>query len=67
MIDAQFAAAGWLAQGRGEMNRNAGVGVAVCEYPLASGPCDYMLIVGGKACGVIESKAAGATLSGVAE
>lgn len=49
------------------MNRTAGLGVAVREYPLASGPCDYLLLVDGKACGVIEAKAAGATLSGVAE
>lgn len=49
------------------MNRNAGLGVAVREYPLASGPCDYLLLVAGKACGVVEAKAAGATLSGVAE
>ncbi len=49
------------------MNRNAGLGVAVREYPLASGPCDYLLLIAGKACGVVEAKAAGATLSGVAE
>ncbi len=49
------------------MNRSAGLGVAVREYPLASGPCDYLLLVAGKACGVVEAKAAGATLSGVAE
>lgn len=48
------------------MNRNAALGVAVREYPLASGPCDYLLLVAGKACGVVEAKAAGATLSGVA-
>jgi len=49
------------------MNRSASLGVAVREYPLASGPCDYLLLVAGKACGVVEAKAAGATLSGVAE
>ncbi len=49
------------------MNRTAALGVAVREYPLSSGPCDYLLFVAGKACGVIEAKAAGATLSGVAE
>src|SRR5690606_20282801 len=32
-----------------------------------AGPCDYLLFVGGKACGVIEAKKAGITLSGVAE
>lgn len=49
------------------MNRTAALGVAVREFPLASGPCDYLLIVAGKACGVIEAKRAGTTLSGVAE
>ena len=67
VIDAQLAAAGWVVQHRAEMNRTASLGVAVREFPLAAGPCDYLLIVGGKACGVIEAKAAGATLSGVAE
>ena len=67
VIDAQLAAAGWLVQDRGAMNRSAGLGLAVREYPLATGPCDYLLLVAGKACGVVEAKAAGATLSGVAE
>ena len=67
VIDEQLAAAGWLVQDRDAMNRRAGLGVAVREYPLASGPCDYLLLVSGKACGVIEAKAAGNTLSGFAE
>ena len=67
VIDAQLAAAGWVIQDRDTLNRSASLGVAVREYQLATGPCDYLLIVGGKACGVIEAKAAGATLSGVAE
>ena len=67
VIDAQLALAGWVVQDRAAMNRSAALGVAVREYPLASGPCDYLLLVAGKACGVVEAKAAGATLSGVAE
>jgi type I restriction enzyme R subunit len=67
LIDAQLAAAGWLVQDRAAMNRLAGLGVAVREYPLADGHCDYLLIVEGKACGVIEAKPAGTTLSGVAD
>ena len=67
MIDAQLTASGWLVQDRAAMNRSAGLGVAVREYPLATGPCDYLLLIAGKACGVVEAKAAGATLSGVAE
>ena len=39
------------------MNRRAGTGVAAREFQLASGSCDYLLLVGGKACGVVEAKA----------
>ncbi|QYE37231.1 DEAD/DEAH box helicase family protein (plasmid) [Polymorphobacter sp. PAMC 29334] len=67
VIDVQLAMAGWLVQDRADMNRNAGLGVAVREYQLATGPCDYLLFVAGKACGVVEAKPAGVTLSGVAE
>ncbi|HMO41916.1 MAG TPA: hypothetical protein PKB04_01025, partial [Phenylobacterium sp.] len=67
LIDAQLAAAGWIVQDREEMNLGAGLGVAVREYRLGSGPCDYLLIVDRKACGVIEAKPEGRTLSGVAE
>ncbi len=66
-IDAQLAAAGWTVQDRAAMSRNAALGVAVREYPLAAGPCDYLLLVAGRACGIVEAKPAGTTLSGVAE
>ncbi len=49
------------------MNLGAGLGVAVREYPLSAGPCDYLLIVDRKACGVVEAKPEGVTLSGVAD
>ena len=49
------------------MNLGASLGVAVREYPLPSGPCDYLLFVDRKACGVIEAKPEGMTLTGVAE
>ncbi|MGI4797384.1 MAG: DEAD/DEAH box helicase family protein, partial [Janthinobacterium lividum] len=65
LIDHQLAAAGWVVQNRADLNRNASLGVAVREYPMATGPCDYLLFVAGKACGVIEAKPAGSTLSGV--
>ena len=42
-IDGQLAKAGWLVQLREEMNRSAGLGVAVREFPTASGPVDYAL------------------------
>ncbi|MBG53094.1 MAG: restriction endonuclease subunit R [Rhodobiaceae bacterium] len=66
-IDASLSAAGWVIQNNDEFNRNAALGVAVREFQLASGPCDYLLFVDGKAAGVIEAKKAGMTLSGVAE
>jgi type I restriction enzyme R subunit len=67
LIDAQLRAAGWVIQDRDEMNLGAGLGVAVREYPLAAGPCDYLLFVDRRACGVLEAKPEGKTLSGVAE
>jgi type I restriction enzyme R subunit len=67
VIDAQLAAAGWVIQDRDAMNRDAGLGVAVREFMMTNGPCDYLLIVQGRACGVIEAKKDGATLAGFAE
>jgi type I restriction enzyme R subunit len=66
-IDQLLADAGWLLQDRNQFDRNAGTGVAVREFQLPAGPCDYLLFVDGKAAGVIEAKKAGVTLSGVAE
>src|SRR5271166_6466471 len=66
-IDGQLAEAGWLVQSREEMNRSAGLGVAVREFPTASGPVDYALFVGGTLCGVVEAKPEGMTLSGFSD
>lgn len=66
-IDTLLTAAGWVIQDMATFNRNAAEGVAVREFVLPNGPCDYLLFVGGKAAGVIEAKKAGVTLSGVAE
>lgn len=66
-IDSLLKAAGWVVQDMAAFNRNAAEGVAVREFVLPNGPCDYLLFVGGKAAGVIEAKKAGVTLSGVAE
>ncbi|MEO5799823.1 MAG: type I restriction-modification enzyme R subunit C-terminal domain-containing protein [Gemmatimonadales bacterium] len=52
-------------QDRSALNIHAGRGVAVREYPLASGPVDYLLLVDGQAVGVVEAKPEGHTLSGV--
>ena len=66
-IDIALVAAGWLIQDRAELNLTAGRGVAVREFPMASGHgfADYMLFVGGKAVGVLEAKPAGYPLTSV--
>lgn len=48
-------------------NLHAARGVALREFPLnpGHGTADYMLYVDGRACGVIEAKKQGATLTGV--
>ena len=66
-IDHLLSKAGWVIQDVDEINLGAGLGVAVREYPTKTGPVDYALFVNRKAIGVIEAKAAGTTLSGVAE
>lgn len=66
-IDAVLSSAGWVIQNVSGLNRNAATGVAVREFQLPSGPCDYLLFVGGKAAGVIEAKREGSTLSAVSE
>lgn len=66
-IDGLLPGAGWLLQDRAAFDRTAALGVAVREFPLPAGPCDYLLFVEGKAAGVIEAKKSGVTLSGVAE
>lgn len=66
-IDSLLVDAGWVLQDRDSFNKSAALGVAVREFSLPSGFCDYMLFVEGKAAGVIEAKKAGVTLSGIAE
>ncbi len=56
-----------MVQDREALDRQAALGVAVREFPLPAGFCDYLLFVGGKAAGVIEAKKTGVTLSGVAD
>lgn len=66
-IDALLAAAGWHVCDMAQANLHAATGVAIREFPLDSGFgfADYLLYVNGKACGVIEAKKQGATLTGV--
>jgi len=66
-IDRLLTDAGWLLQDRDAFDRKAALGVAVREFPLPAGFCDYLLFIDGKAAGVIEAKKAGVTLGGVAE
>ena len=70
-IDALLVQAGWHVCNVADANIHAGSGdakgVAIREFPLNSGFgfADYLLYVNGKACGVIEAKKQGATLTGV--
>jgi type I restriction enzyme R subunit len=70
-IDALLTAAGWHVCDVASANLHPGSGdvkgVAIREFPLNPGHgfADYLLYVNGKACGVIEAKKEGATLSGV--
>jgi len=63
LIDAQLGAAGWVIQDRDQLDRRASLGVAVREYPMANGPTDYLLLIDGKACGTVDAKKEGFTLT----
>ena len=64
-IDKQLAACGWTVQDHKAMNLSAAAGIAVREFPLETGPVDYLLYAGGKVIGVVEAKPEGHTLTGV--
>jgi type I restriction enzyme R subunit len=66
-IDALLVQAGWHVCNVADANIHASTGVAIREFPLNTGFgfADYLLYVNGKACGVIEAKKQGATLTGV--
>ncbi len=64
-IDAMLAETGWIVQHRAELNLHAGPGVAVREVPTPTGPADYILFLDARACGALEAKSEGVTLSGV--
>jgi type I site-specific restriction endonuclease len=66
-IDELLEAVGWEVQNLRKLNLGEFLGVAVREFPLNSGPADYLLFVDRKAVGVIEAKPEGTTLSGVAD
>ena len=64
-IDKLLTDAGWTVQNPDEMNIGAGRGVAVREFPTATGPVDYLLYGDRKAIGTVEAKKEGTTLLGV--
>ena len=64
-IDGQLAGAGWTVQDHKAMNLGAAGAIAVREFPLDTGPVDYLLYAGGKVIGVVEAKPEGHTLKGV--
>ena len=64
-IDAKLLSAGWVVQDKKRINLTESLGVAVREMDTVSGPADYMLFIGGVACGIIEAKREGAELGGV--
>jgi len=66
-IDAALEKAGWKVQDCKKANLQAGRGVVLRYFPLASGygTADYLLYVDGKAAGVVEAKKVGETLTGV--
>ena len=65
-IDELLKQVGFVIQDREEFNRNASFGVAVREFVMSDGSkADYLLFVDGKACGVIEAKKEGISLSGI--
>ena len=70
-IDKLLLRCGWSVQDRKNLNLFAGPGVAVRNFPVEGGEADYVLFVQvqgkPKAVGIIEAKAVGTTLSGVAE
>jgi type I restriction enzyme, R subunit len=65
-IDADLTAAGWLVQGRPDLDLTAGRGIAVREFLMKPGfgSADYLLYLDRKALGAVEAKAEG-TLTGV--
>ena len=44
-IDRMLTKAGWAIQDRKQMNLGESLGVAVREFPMSTGPTDYLLFV----------------------
>ncbi|MFC0820494.1 type I restriction endonuclease subunit R [Moraxella marmotae] len=56
IIDQKLQQAGWIVQKVNDFNPNAGLGIAVKEYPTDSGPVDYLLFVDRQPIAIIEAK-----------
>lgn len=63
-IDRQLEQSGWTVQDYAEMDLSAGA-IAVREFPLLTGPVDYLLYANAKVIGVVEAKPESHTLTGV--
>ena len=64
-IDQLLGAAGWQVQDRSQLRLGASLGVAVREFPLATGHADYLLFADRRPIAVVEAKPEGTPLSGV--
>lgn len=64
-IDRQLTESGWAVQDYADIDPTAALGVAVREFPLASGFADYLLYVDNRIVGVVEAKREGTALIGV--
>ena len=58
-IDELLTAAGWAVQDRAASDLSATRGVAIREFPLATGFADYLLFVDRQVIGAVEAKAVG--------
>lgn len=69
VIDRKLHECGYVVQDVDEFNPKASLGVVVREWQTSSGPCDYLILIGGRPCGIIEAKAhnKGEQLTTVAE
>ncbi|MCC7493996.1 MAG: DEAD/DEAH box helicase family protein [Fimbriimonadaceae bacterium] len=63
-IDALLAACGWQVQDFRSLHLSAAPGIAVREFPLATGHADYLLFAQGRAIGSVEAKPFGHSLTG---
>jgi type I restriction enzyme, R subunit len=66
-IDEMLMATGWIVQDYNRFDAGVAHGIALCEVPLKTGRCDYLLLVDRKPLGIIEAKKTGTTLSVVAD